>query len=74
MKRYDFNHDWECRTLGRGAEAVQVTLPHDAMRTESRVSTSLGERHIGWYEGNDYEYRKRFFLPAELKGKKLIQM
>ena len=72
MKRYDFNHDWECRTLGRGAEAVQVTLPHDAMRTESRVSTSLGERHIGWYEGNDYEYRKRFFLPAELKGKKLI--
>ena len=53
MKRYDFNRGWTCRALKPGAEAIPVTLPHDAMRTEARVSTSLGEGNIGWFEGGD---------------------
>ena len=72
MKRYDFNHGWTCRALKPGGEPIPVTLPHDAMRTEARVNTSLGEGNIGWYEGGDYEYRKIFTLPEDLAGKKLI--
>ena len=69
MKRYDFNTGWTCRPLSREGEAVPVTLPHDAMRTEQRVSTSLGEGNIGWFEGGDYEYRKVFSIPDDLRRK-----
>ena len=72
MKRYDFNRGWTCRALKPGGEPIPVTLPHDAMRTEARVGTSLGEGNIGWYEGGDYEYRKIFTLPEDLAGQKLI--
>ena len=72
MKRYDFNTGWTCRPLSREGEAVPVTLPHDAMRTEQRVSTSLGEGNIGWFEGGDYEYRKVFSIPDDLQGQTLI--
>lgn len=72
MKRFDFNTGWTCRALKSGAEAVPVTLPHDAMRTEARVSTSVGEGNIGWFEGGDYEYRKRFTPEAGLRDKKLL--
>ena len=72
MRRLDFNHGWICRPLSRGGEAAAVTLPHDAMRTEARVRTSLGEANIGYFEGGDYEYIKRFSVPAELSGKTLV--
>ena len=72
MKRLDFNQGWTCCPLSRPGEAVPVTLPHDAMRTEQRIPTSLGENNIGYYEGGDYEYRKSFSVPEELKGKHLI--
>ena len=72
MKRYDFNTGWTCRPLSRAGEAAAVTLPHDAMRTEARVPTSLGGGNIGWFEGGDYEYVKRFSLPSELAGKTLL--
>ena len=68
MKKTDFNTGWTCRALKPGAEAIPVSLPHDAMRTESRVSTSLGEGNIGWFEGGDYEYRKLFTLDAGVSG------
>ena len=71
MKRIDFNTGWTCRPLSREGEAIPVTLPHDAMRTEARVPTSLGEGNIGYFEGGDYEYRKMFTLPEELKDKQL---
>ena len=71
MKRYDFNQDWTCQSLKTG-ETIPVTLPHDAMRTEQRVNTSMGEGNIGWFEGGDYEYRKTFTLEPELTGKKLL--
>ena len=71
MKRIDFNRGWTCRPLSREGEAIPVTLPHDAMRTEARVPTSLGEGNIGYFEGGDYEYRKLFTLPEELKDKQL---
>ena len=72
MKRYDFNTGWTCRPLSREGEAIPVLLPHDAMRTERRLSTSVGEGNIGWFEGGDYEYKKVFSVPAELDGQELI--
>ena len=72
MKRTDFNTGWTCRALKPGAEAIPVTLPHDAMRTEERVNTSLGEGNIGWFEGGDYEYRKLFTPGKDLEGKKVL--
>ena len=72
MRKTDFNHGWTCRPLSREGEAIPVTLPHDAMRTEARVPTSLGEGNIGWFEGGDYEYSKSFTLPAELMDQKLL--
>ena len=54
MRKMDFNRDWTCKPLSREGDAVPVTLPHDAMRTEARVPTSLGEANIGWFEGGDY--------------------
>ena len=52
--------------------AYPVSVPHDAMRTEARVATSTGEGNIGWFEGGDYEYVKKFTLDQDLVGKKLI--
>jgi len=72
MKRYDFNSGWSCRPFGSKTEAIPVSLPHDAMRTEERVETSVGEGNIGWYAGGDYEYRKTFRVDAEWKEKELL--
>ncbi|HAE45219.1 MAG TPA: glycoside hydrolase family 2, partial [Lachnospiraceae bacterium] len=72
MKKIDFNSGWTCRSLKEGREAVPVMLPHDAMRTESRVRTSLGEGNIGWFEGGDYEYRKVFTLQPALADQNLL--
>lgn len=71
MKKIDFNSGWTCKPLSRPGEAVPVTLPHDAMRTERRVPDSVGEGNIGWFEGGDYEYRKVFTVPEEARGKHL---
>ena len=68
MKKLDFNQGWTCRAMKDGAAGFPVTLPHDAMRTEKRVPSSMGEGNIGWFEGGDYEYTKRFTLPEELQG------
>ena len=68
MKKWDFNSGWTCRPLSRPGDAVPVTLPHDAMRTEKRIPDSIGEGNIGFFEGGDYVYRKVFALPEEAKG------
>lgn len=72
MKKIDFNNGWICKPLNSQGKPVCVTLPHDAMRTESRVPTSRGEGNIGWFEGGDYEYSKQFEIPDELKSEKLV--
>ena len=71
MQRLDFNSGWTCRPMSREGEAIPVRIPHDAMRTEARVPTCLGEGNIGYFEGGDYEYRKVFTLPEELRNRVL---
>ncbi len=72
MMKLDFNTGWTCQPLSREGEALPVTLPHDAMRTERRTPQSAGEGNIGWFEGGDYRYRKVFRLPEEARGKHLL--
>ena len=72
MKKLDFNSGWTCRPMGREGEALAVTLPHDAMRTEPRTPDAPGGGNLGWFAGGDYEYRKTFTLPGALADKRLI--
>lgn len=37
-----------------------MTLPHDAMLHEKRNNDSLGGTNTGWYEADDYMYKKCF--------------
>ena len=72
MRKMDFNQGWTCKPLSREGNALPVTLPHDAMRTEERTPLSLGEGNIGYFEGGDYEYRKVFTLPEDLRAQHLL--
>lgn len=68
MQKVDFNKEWICRCLTRDGPSMAVTLPHDAMRTESRTARSKGGNNIGWYLGGDYEYTKTFTAPVQWQG------
>ena len=72
MQKTDFNRGWVCRCLTREEAPCPVTLPHDAMRSEDRTNASAGEGNTGWYIGGDYEYTKRFPVPADWRGQRLL--
>ena len=72
MKKLDFNRGWTCKCLTRAEDAHPVTLPHDAMRAEPRTEDSAAEGNIGWYIGGDYEYVKRFDVPEDYRGKRVL--
>lgn len=65
MKKIDFNQGWTCRRCNDPASEQQITIPHDAMCREKRTIHSAGRHNIGWFEGHDYEYIKRFVPPRE---------
>lgn len=71
MEQINFNDNWWYGLVGEN-KRQKITIPHDAMREESRSESSLGGANIGWYQGNDYIYEKNFFVPDEYKNKKLI--
>ena len=54
----DFNDNWTfCK---RGGKPVPVTLPHDAMLTETRSATAVAGVNNGYFPGGVYFYEKRF--------------
>ncbi len=69
MKKYNFNSDWKYYNKNNKAIKNEVTLPHDAMITENRVSNSLGGKNIGWFEGLDYVYEKFFHVSKDFQDK-----
>ena len=80
-KWQDFNTKWQfvkgyvpsLKVLQMyGKKAQEVTLPHDAMRSEPRTKESVSEGNSGWYLGGDYEYTKHVFVPSEYSGKKVL--
>lgn len=72
MKKLDFNQGWYFKRLEEPGGGASVSLPHDAMCAERRSGESGGRHNIGWFEGYDYEYRKRFAAEKELEGAKVL--
>lgn len=65
MRKLDFNQNWTYKILDGSEEEEKISLPHDAMCKQKRSLQSRGRHNIGWFEGQDYEYTKRFVPPAE---------
>ena len=72
MRKIEFNHNWICRCLNHEDEGVSVTLPHDAMITESRSDQSKGIHNIGWFDSQDYGYTKSFYISKEYSDKRVF--
>lgn len=79
MIRQDFNKQW---LLGDATTAFQVlidrmgkktqkqvNLPHDAMISAERDKDSPGGGAIGFFLPQDVEYKKKFYVSEEDKGK-----
>ncbi|MFI7669517.1 glycoside hydrolase family 2 TIM barrel-domain containing protein [Nocardia sp. NPDC049526] len=84
MIRISFNDNWQSRPKvnpfaelgGEVAPYHPVTLPHDAMITQTRVAPSGAVTREGgasaFFPGGVFEYRKDFFVPQEHRGKRII--
>ncbi|MDN4616356.1 glycoside hydrolase family 2 TIM barrel-domain containing protein [Leifsonia sp. F6_8S_P_1B] len=67
MLRTSFNDDW---FVGRDQDDRRddlgpITLPHDAMITETRSPHTPNGHNTGYYPGGIYRYTKRFIAPPE---------
>lgn len=83
MKRHNFNRNWTVKktstnltesTLGNSAPIKEfpVTLPHDAMVSESRSAANPAGVACGFYAGGDYEYKKIFHVEKADAGQTFI--
>lgn len=61
MQRISFHTDWRFSILGE-SNFQEVCLPHDAMRFEPRFNDAPSGTHGAYFVGNDYEYRKTFYM------------
>ncbi|MEU7828624.1 MULTISPECIES: glycoside hydrolase family 2 TIM barrel-domain containing protein [unclassified Nonomuraea] len=79
MIRETFNDGWRVapRTSifeqlgGAGAEAVPVTLPHDAMLVGGRSAEGSDGSHTGYHRPGAWQYDKDFEVPAAWAGKRV---
>lgn len=71
MQKISFNEGWSFGHLG-AVNLVPVTLPHDAMLGEERREGNPSGKNACWYDGFDYQYVKKFFVPEKWKGKQVI--
>ena len=65
MKSDLFHDGWTCRHLDEPGEGIAVSIPDDAMLREKRSAAALGGLNVGWFEGYDYLYQKRFILSED---------
>ena len=84
MLRTSFNDNWQTRPKvnrfaelsGTVAPFEPVTLPHDAMIGQERVTpdgaATMEGGAGGYFPGGVFEYRKTFFVPEELRGKRIL--
>ena len=72
MKKINFNTGWTVAPLDAPMEKTRVTIPHDAMLSESRSEFSAGGKNTGWYDAKDYVYEKDFTPDEALAGKVMI--
>ena len=65
MKRIDFNENWTVKHLEEEGDGLAVRIPDDAMLREKRTKDAVGGLNVGWFEGYDYRYTKKFSLTEE---------
>ena len=70
MRRQNWNSNWIFSADGREG-TVAVTLPHDAMQTETRTEESPGGSAVGYYLPNTYTYEKTFSAPFDWEEKSI---
>lgn len=59
MNKKSFCENWNYGILD-GEKRFPVTLPHDAMLSESRSADNVSGANVSWFTGNDYVYEKSF--------------
>lgn len=80
MERINFNDNWKFwkdndpfeLVFHVPAEALDVTMPHDAMFAEEQSPDSLNGGGTGFIDGGEYKYYKRFFVPEEYRHGKVL--
>ncbi|MGV3758221.1 MAG: glycoside hydrolase family 2 TIM barrel-domain containing protein, partial [Actinomycetota bacterium] len=78
MERLPFNDGWSVRpkvlsfleAFEAGTEWEPVRLPHDAMISTAR--DPQGKPATAFFAGGAWEYRKRFVVPEEDRGKRIV--
>lgn len=82
--RISFNNNWHTRPkvnpfaelAGAVVDYRAVTLPHDAMIEQQRVTpsgeTTMAAGAGAYFPGGAFEYRKQFFVPQDCNGKRVI--
>lgn len=71
MLQIDLCKNWKFRKRG-GHESIEVNLPHDAMIHEERFPECESGSAGAYFPGGIYEYEKRFDVPADWTGKKVM--
>jgi beta-galactosidase len=75
MNKQSFDRDWEYHeasglvALLTGAQWQPVNLPHDAMISKPRAAHNPSGTHGGFFPGSVANYRKKFFVPEEWRGR-----
>ena len=80
MQRVNFNENWKYwkdndpfeLVFHVPEEAVDVTVPHDAMFAELQTPDSINGGSTGFLDGGEYKYYKRFFVPEEYRDGKVL--
>lgn len=78
MIKKKFNDEWivseKQGTFGMAVDAgtKKVTLPYDAMIHTKRNPNAVGSYMTAFFNKGVWEYKKKFIVTEELKGKKLI--
>lgn len=75
MLRQKFNQKWDflkgaanpmmAALKGQNAEAIRITLPHDAMIHEEKKEDAPAKIQSGFYPGGTYTYIKKWIVPKE---------
>ena len=78
MKKQNFNKSWELRhdlstimesVVPSTADVEMVDLPHDEMISRPRYPECNTGSYQAFFEGEDFQYIKRFFVPLSERDK-----
>lgn len=71
MNAQNWNKDWQFEAVQTG-RSYPVTLPHDGMIHTDRDPSIRNYFLSAGFLGETYQYTKRFFAPAQWRGKMVL--